>query len=297
MTTTNTTLSRNEDNTAAELAAVQETLTELRNRTELAESRYQKATRRARFQAGLAFAALTGAIFLSPGNRTAIAQTTNITLQNLANRLSAVEGKTRFMSSELGAKTTTFSGCNVIINNGGGSTAASVTTGAGAGLGNLIIGYNATRGTDTRTGSHNLILGDQNDYSSYGGLVAGQYNSVSAPYASISGGYGGIASGFWATIHGGVYNTASGYIASVSSGYSNTASGAYASVSGGAFNAAIGDSASVSGGYGNLASGLYASVSGGAFNTANMNSASVSGGYGITQANDYGWSAASYHNP
>ena len=47
------------------------------------------------------------------------------------------------------------------------------------------------------------------DYSSYGGLVAGESNAISAPHASII---------------GGEFNTASGSASSVSGGYGNTAS-------------------------------------------------------------------------
>jgi len=69
---------------------------------------------------------------------------------------------------------TTFSGCNVIVNDDGGSTNAIVTNGAGQGVGNLIIGYNSLGNSyygDFRTGSHNLVIGDFTDYSSFGGIV------------------------------------------------------------------------------------------------------------------------------
>ena len=131
----------------------------------------------------------------------------------------------------------TISGVNVRIVDGSGSTNST------SGLGNLTIGYNQARGFgDTRTGSHNLILGDFSNYSSYGGLVAGIFNSISAPYASVSGGQ---------------YSTASGYASSVSGGGRNTASGYASSVSGGQYNTGSGQSSSVSGGYYNTASGTY----------------------------------------
>ena len=39
------------------------------------------------------------------------------------------------------------------------------------GLGNVVIGYNELRGAgDDRSGSHNLVFGSRNNYSSYGGL-------------------------------------------------------------------------------------------------------------------------------
>ncbi|HCG28775.1 MAG TPA: hypothetical protein DEU95_03285, partial [Chloroflexi bacterium] len=77
--------------------------------------------------------------------------------------------------------TALFSGCNVQIINGQGSTATV------NGKGNLIVGYNEDNG-DTRTGSHNVVVGSSHTYSSYGGLVAGYDNIISGDYASVSGG-------------------------------------------------------------------------------------------------------------
>lgn len=141
-----------------------------------------------------------------------------------------------------------FSGCNVHILSGAGATDA-----AANGLGNLIVGYNELRndGNDARTGSHNLVVGKNNNYASYGGFVAGYHNSVTGPFASVSG------------------------------GSSNTAV-SFASVSGGVFNMASGLGASVSGGYGNTASGQ---------------DSSVGGGDSLSEINDQGWAAGSYHTP
>ena len=164
--------------------------------------------------------------------------------------------------------TLSITGVNVQVVSGSGSTDDGGTL---SGLGNLIIGYNAlgnNRGVgDVRTGSHNLILGDQNSYLSFGGLVAGKDNAISGQYASVS---------------GGVYNTASGQLASVSGGGGNTASGQATSVSGGSENTASGQATSISGGY---------------FNTASDFAASVSGGNGRTQSNTYGWTGGIYHSP
>ncbi len=125
----------------------------------------------------------------------------------------------------------TITGVNVQIVDGKGSTDST------SGLGNLIIGYNRAgndQGSgDVRTGSHNLILGDQNNYGSFGSLVAGNDNTVSGAYASVSGGQNNTASGYAASVSGGVDNTASYYYASVTGGESNVASSFAASVSGG----------------------------------------------------------------
>jgi len=113
------------------------------------------------------------------------------------------------------------------------------TIGAVNGQGNLIVGYNeagfcktvaATCNTSAdcggdncltsgpKTGSHNLIVGAGNSYSSYGGFVAGELNVVSGAGASVSGGYENHATGFVASVSGGISNTASGAESSISGG-------------------------------------------------------------------------------
>jgi len=178
-----------------------------------------------------------------------------------------------------------FTGANIHIVSGSTTTDDSVT-----GLGNLIIGYDEVPNipslggpplsTGDRGGSHNLIIGRGNRFTNlaFGGLVAGELNTVSAEGTTVSGGRLNTASNINASVIGGNINTASGRSASVSGGARNTASGIFASVSGGDFNTASGDFASVSGGKSNNASGSSASVSGGQFNTASAFFASVSGG-------------------
>jgi len=102
--------------------------------------------------------------------------------------------------------TVKLSGYNMQIVNGTGSTNST------SGLGNLLIGYNALRsqhGIDARTGSHNLILGDFNNYTSYGRLVAGYENTISGAYAVVSGGGDNTASGQYSSVSGGNNNTQS----------------------------------------------------------------------------------------
>ena len=182
-------------------------------------------------------------------------------------------------------------GANLHIRDGSGDTEGLVN-----GLGNLIIGYNEQRGygqDDNRTGSHNLVMGTGNNYRSYGGLVAGIWNTISGEYASVSGGNGNTASGHGSSVSGGYNNIASGEDSSVSGGgwntasngwdwvsggYNNTASGGASSVSGGGWNTASVTGASVSGGYGNTANGPESSVSGGFYNIASGSHSSVSGG-------------------
>ena len=192
----------------------------------------------------------------------------------------------------------TISGANLHIVNGTGTTDGAVN-----GLGNLIVGYNEERGTDDdRSGSHNIVAGDYNNYSSYGGLVAGYNNNISGIYASVSGGINNTASNGFSSVSGGESNIASGDYASVSGGFSNTASGVASSVSGGRRNTASGTSASVSGGggpnvaAGNIAFGDYSAILGGQANLAGDpaktdhtigQQATVSGGYSNEASGDY----------
>lgn len=187
-------------------------------------------------------------------------------------RVTALETKTQYMSVNTTAKSTIFSGCNVFVNDGGGSTDAIVTNAAGDGLGNLIIGYNVTGhraagDPDIRTGSHNLILGDDNNYSSFGGLVAGRFSNVNSGYASICGGYGNTVSQTYTAILGGFGNKATGNVSSICGGRLNTTSG---------------DSATILGGYSDLASGDLSAIAGGNY---------------ITQSTLGGWSGGAYHTP
>lgn len=174
---------------------------------------------------------------------------------------------------------------NVHIRDGSGSTDGPVN-----GLGNLIIGYNEKMGKgDKRTGSHNLVLGSNNNYMSFGGLVAGQRNEISGGYASVLGGWHNTASGTYSSVSGGNVNTASGHGSSVSGGLNNTASSSEDSVSGGLSNTASGTESSVSGGWQNTASGVASSVSGGRENTASgvSSASSVSGGWHNTANGTY----------
>ena len=81
-----------------------------------------------------------------------------------------------------------------------------------SGLGNLIVGWNdspSTVPTPFRTGSNNLVVGDVNNFTSYGGFAAGLLSSVTAPYASVSGGSSNTASGYASSVSGGLGITAS----------------------------------------------------------------------------------------
>jgi len=187
-------------------------------------------------------------------------------------RVTALESKTQYMSIDTTAKSTTFSGCNVFVNDGGGNTDVSVTNAAGDGLGNLIIGYNVkghrtVSEPDVRTGSHNLILGDDNNYTSFGSLVAGRFSNSNNAYTSICGGYG---------------NTTSQTYTSILGGFGNHAIGNVSVICGGRLNTTNGDSATILGGYSNTTGNDFAVIAGGNYITQNVLG---------------GWSGGSYHTP
>ena len=149
-----------------------------------------------------------------------------------------------------------FEGLNVHVRNGQGATwgtgANWAVPGTPNGLGNLIVGYNESTGSQGRGGSHNLVVGPYHSYPHFGGLVAGVTNTLDGHYASVSGGMGNTAGGN-ASVSGGQYNTASGLWSSVSGGDRNIAEGMTSTVSGGQANIASGGRSSVSGGGGNTA--------------------------------------------
>jgi hypothetical protein len=179
------------------------------------------------------------------------------------------------------------SGVNLQLVNGEGYT-DSVN-----GLGNLIIGYDEVDtdapasdakcsdglyveqegcegagevwSTSHKSGSHYLVTGLSNNYSQYGGIVAGSFNFANGAFSTVTGGY---------------QNVASGEVSSVSGGRENVADGEASSVSGGVRNVAYGENSSVSSGFNNSASSYASSVSGGSSNeAAGFGFTSVSGGY------------------
>jgi hypothetical protein len=185
-------------------------------------------------------------------------------VSDLAGKVTALQDLLQPLSRT--GNTLLISGANLQIVNGAGATDS-----APNGLGNLIIGYNEVRvasaddpnPVNARTGSHMLIVGKEQNYTSFGGIVAGAYNSTAGPFASVSGGTQNSADGEYAAVGGGHYNQATGAVAVVSGGEANKASGLAAAVSGGSNNEASQYGATVSGGALNKAVARYATVSGG----------------------------------
>ena len=218
----------------------------------------------------------------------ALVTSTGSTITSNSSRLDVVEVVTDLMS--LDGDDLYFTGVNVNIVSGTGSTSGAVN-----GTGNLIVGYDEAPGGDDsgKTGSHNLIVGPNHSYPSYGGFLAGYQNSTNGAYGSVCGGSFNVASGGSSSVSGGGYNTAVGNGTSVSGGKSNTADGEMSSVSGGLNNRTAAGSyfTWVGGGHNNTAQGGNVSspggsVSGGKSNNASGLASSISGGYQNIAAHD-----------
>lgn len=162
-----------------------------------------------------------------------------------------------------------FTGVNVHVRSGSGSTSDYTDFPPGTavltGLGNLVIGYNdrlddPSPVADRRRGSHNLVVGDNHHYSSFGGFLAGYGNTVTGRSSTASGSYN-MVSGRFSTVTGGNVNRAVGDLTNVLGGQGNTAIDG--TVCGGRYNTASGFGSTVSGGERNTASGTLSTVSGG----------------------------------
>ncbi|MFN2426188.1 MAG: hypothetical protein ABR587_07045 [Candidatus Binatia bacterium] len=180
------------------------------------------------------------------------------------------------------------SGANLQVVDGTGATA-----GPPNGLGNVIIGYNEGTDSQVRTGSHNLVVGLEHDYTSFGGIVAGEHNFILARGASVVGGRDNEATGIHSAVCGGAENIAEGQFASIGGGFLNEATGSHAAVSGGCENQATSTYSAVSGGRFALASGQWSSVAGGYTNKATGLYSSVSGGSTRTASTQFSWKAGS----
>ena len=256
----------------------------------------------------------------------------DLTIAQLGNSVSSHEQKLQFVTVD--GTDMYITGANLNIRDGSGATGG--TLGSPYipnpnGLGNLIIGYNEngippctgcpSQAERPRTGSHNLVLGVDNGYTSIGGIVAGFSNTISGPYATITageysiasdkfssvsggegnsataegaavcGGHYGVASGLWSSVSGGEDNSASAEGAAVSGGLQGVASGRWSSVSAGSNNTASAESSSVSGGSANTASVQFSSVSGGTGNTVSAQSSSISGGGFVVVNQQFSWAA------
>jgi hypothetical protein len=160
-------------------------------------------------------------------------------LVNLWRRVNVLERTLTHVTSVTGAgglPEVVITGANLRLVNGLRATATT------NGLGNLLVGYNEPReGENVHTGSHNVVVGQGHNFSSFGGLVVGRQNEISGAFAEVSGGFDHTASANATSVCGGQGNTASGHTAAISGGEANTASGLTSAVSSGRNHTARGD--------------------------------------------------------
>jgi hypothetical protein len=135
------------------------------------------------------------------------------TRSGVASRMAALEHKLRYLTVTGDAEAppeVRITGANLRIVNGLSSTYCRDDQGEEIpncpnGVGNLIVGYNEPRGgdQDIRTGSHNVVVGTEHNFSRFGGLVVGLQNEIGGDFAVVSGGIHNTASGFESSISGG----------------------------------------------------------------------------------------------
>ena len=151
-------------------------------------------------------------------------------LETAKTAIAELEDLTQYLS--LSDRDLILTGANLHVRSGSGSTGGAVN-----GLGNIIIGYNelrtATGAVNDRSGSHMFVVGQRQNYSSYGGIVAGDANTVSGTFACVLAGFDSEASGHCSSVCGGGSHLASGYYATVSGGAGCEATHSASTCSGG----------------------------------------------------------------
>lgn len=237
---------------------------------------------------------------LSAGLFSAVTEINSSIVDIEANTVLALDGKLT-LSTINGFETAEFTDINVQINNGSDSTGGVVN-----GLGNLTIGYNETNAAaqefcsnpneltepdcinngddwlvNVRSGSHNLVLGNQNSYTSHSGIIAGQDNVSNSLFSSVLGGRNNRVDTEWSVVVGGRTNVVR----------PNVLTGPYSSILGGFQNIVFGTYSTISGGQSNTASSYFSSVSGGQTNSASGDHSSVSGGDTRSAIGAHDWRA------
>jgi hypothetical protein len=263
------------------LAALEQSKQALEERVVDLEHARARSERRLRWWRGTAGLLLLAGVAIGPPQK-GEAQGTM-----LDQRVAVLEGKLARVNVVNNGRDIVIDGANVYIVNGQGDTQTA------NGFGNLILGYNEAQpaGQNFRTGSHNLILGQQNNFTSFGGIVGGVQNLISGPFAHVLTGYQNGASQFYSFVATGNLNNAAAAHAAVTGGQLNTATGLYSSVTGGQTNTASNEYSSVNGGSINRATGRFSVVTGGDQNSSDGLNTVVSGGRFRMIGTDYTWRA------
>ncbi|MBI4603279.1 MAG: hypothetical protein HY721_15100 [Planctomycetes bacterium] len=170
-------------------------------------------------------------------------------LNELKQRVAELEALTRDMSivegdARVPGRTVLFTGVNVQIVTGLGRTETT------NGVGNLIVGYQEFRGqaegppteegVNTRTGSHNIVVGARHNYSSSSGLLVGAESSLIGPGCAILGGHGSRVLGSHSVIVGGAGSCTHGSGSVIVAGENNTTNGGASAIIGGVGNRTTG---------------------------------------------------------
>lgn len=175
-----------------------------------------------------------------------------------------------------GVPTMAFSGVNVRVDNGTGST-----DGDPNGSGNLIVGYAEdvdASGVANRSGSHNLVLGIDHGWSSFGGLVTGVDNDVTGPHASAIGGARHTVSGSRSVVLGGHLTQSSGAGSVTAAGTQTVMSGSFAASVAGIRNEVPGSYGVAIAGHDNVVDAGHAATIGGDHNvTSGIGAVAVGG--------------------
>jgi hypothetical protein len=207
---------------------------------------------------------------VGPEGKDAAAGLSNTDLETLQSLLAHLSFRAAGVA---GKPTVEFTGVNVQLVNGAGKTESA------NGEGNLVIGYDESPGV--QTGSHDVMLGSGQTFSSFGAIVAGVDNAVTGSYSSVTGGAENRVQGESSSISGGIRNTvlAGAGVGAIAGGRFNVVNGLASTITGGEENEALGSFDAVGGGTENLADGEWAWVGGGAGNIASGKLSAAFGGH------------------
>jgi hypothetical protein len=212
------------DNFRERFEALEQQTEQLKHQTQTLEAHTHAVERRLRWRRGMACAVLvlgllSWALLSNTAQDASAANGNNNDGNNDSDqRLAALEAMLTAVTFDATKHEVVITGANLRIVNGLGATDTT------NGVGNLIVGYNEERQaiptctgrptqppcTNTRTGSHNVVVGWGLNFSSFGGLVNGELNEISGRFSSVSGGENNIASGNHSSVSGGNSRTAPG---------------------------------------------------------------------------------------
>lgn len=166
-----------------------------------------------------------------------------LTMQTVDERVASNERVLGPVDYDPRTKTVRFTGVNVQIRNGTGST-----DGAGDGTGNLVVGWNEADDNDMRDGSHNVIVGSHHAWTGHssiatgmdhallgegGAAIGGVANTAAAAGTALIGGQDNHSTAPGGVALGGAENHLTAELSTTLGGYANTADGAFSVIVGG----------------------------------------------------------------